>query len=210
MATNTKISIELMPHNIIRNTEQNINIIDVQCGDDHTLILDELGHVYGSGLNKHYTLCDSNIKQLLQFTKLNVPFSVKRISCLSRASLFLSTNNDFYISSSDNVLEKITKNLPNIKFNNIYSSYVNSSIYLVAENGNCYRNFNFTNTMEREDSGKDLRYLIVLPGNGIFVYSDYLINNEEDIGGCKEIKLFKGKLIDCSLQNRVTDISFLF
>ncbi|KAL9657927.1 hypothetical protein ABK040_015982 [Willaertia magna] len=124
----------------------------------------------------------------------------------------LSINNDLYISNPYLILEKITI-IPNIKINNIYSSYISTSIYLVTENGNCYRsesyNLDFTNTMEREDSGKDLRYLTVLPGNGVMVYSDYLINNEEDIGGCKEIKLFKGKLIDCSLQNRVTDISFL-
>ncbi|KAL9651780.1 hypothetical protein ABK040_014425 [Willaertia magna] len=188
------------------NTLRNVNIIDIRCGDDHTLLLDKNGNVYGCGDNTFSPLGNLGGYKT-QFTKLNINFKAKQIACSSHCSIILSIENQVYVSGC----KTFTKlNLPsdNIIIDRIYSSFLNPIIYLVTNDNNCYiRNEGTISLCLLKDTCKN--YCNLLPfftsHFSFIIYSDYLINDENYFNS-KEINLFKGKL----LINKITDVTCLF
>ncbi|KAL9652398.1 hypothetical protein ABK040_012053 [Willaertia magna] len=220
------------------DTLQYFNIIDVQCGDDHTLILDDLGNVYGSGNNSNDELglnnneSENNIMEetdkykLLQFTKLNIPFKVRKISALAQGSILLSINGEVYISgniyNNHTTFKKAIMPTADIKIENIYSTFINSNIYLFSNNNKCYhlyikeghrfKELNCTSNNSDDGNSSIEIFKCLLPcyfADDVFMLmSDYFVN-ENMLVDCKAITHFKLKLRKCNLQNQVSDITFL-
>ncbi|KAL9657529.1 hypothetical protein ABK040_000957 [Willaertia magna] len=81
---------------ILENTPKNIEIKDLQIGYYHSVLLDNLGNVYGSGENKNGQLGNTDETTLKEYTKLNIPFKVKKIATYTEGTLLLSYNNELY------------------------------------------------------------------------------------------------------------------
>ncbi|KAL9656686.1 hypothetical protein ABK040_002956 [Willaertia magna] len=74
-----------------------VEIKDLKAGFGHAILLDYFGNVYGSGENKEGQLgLDYNAILPSSFTKLNVPFKVKKISCCETGTLLLSKEYELY------------------------------------------------------------------------------------------------------------------
>ncbi|KAL9655936.1 hypothetical protein ABK040_007557 [Willaertia magna] len=70
-------------------------IKDLKAGFSHAILLDYFGNIYGSGKNNEGQLGLENFNEILTcFTKLNVPFKVKKIACCATGTLLLSGNNN--------------------------------------------------------------------------------------------------------------------
>lgn len=79
------------------NSLKEINIVDVACGDEHTVCVSSEGKVYGFGKNSHYQL--GNTKGLSQQPHKIVSldnFKIKKVECGSRFTIVLTDDGKLY------------------------------------------------------------------------------------------------------------------
>ncbi|KAL9648011.1 hypothetical protein ABK040_012029 [Willaertia magna] len=141
----TEYDVKAITH-VMETTSHNpgmfIDVTKFYEGNELLLIVNNNGELYVNGrgeiYNEYFAIPGMNRSskeaKFSQFTKLDIPFKVKRIRCLPNSSVLLSTTNDLY-TFNDGTLERV-KTIPNIKIN---SSYFDTPIYLVSEDGNCYK-----------------------------------------------------------------------
>ncbi|KAL9648021.1 hypothetical protein ABK040_012019 [Willaertia magna] len=205
------------------DTLQYTNIIDVQCGDDHSLVLDSLGNIYGSGDNSRNQL--SLYKNSVSlFTNIAIPFKVKKISAVAQGSVLLSTTGEVYISgnvyNNHTDFKKVIMPTTDIKIENVFSTFINSHVYLFANDSKCYYHFlrhdvefkelDYCNNNNNNIIDFTVKYFLpcYFTDTVYMLISDYSINDNVVDG--KEINQFKLKLWNCNLQNKVSDAEILF
>ncbi|KAL9655156.1 hypothetical protein ABK040_008931 [Willaertia magna] len=131
---------------------QQNGIKDLRCGDYHCMVLDKFGNVYGCGSNSSFQIIPYNSfnendnensnsdeikKEILYFTKVNLPFKVQSIRCNIASTIFLSTVGDIYFIGKRNGHTKICLKLNNLNTlikNIISDSYGDKYIYITKNN----------------------------------------------------------------------------
>ncbi|KAL9655223.1 hypothetical protein ABK040_008998 [Willaertia magna] len=79
-----------------------VDVKDLQCGFYHSILLDNFGSIYGTGRNLEGQLgLQKEIKKLNYFTKIKVPFKVKKISCFSHGTFLINFENEIYASGKN-------------------------------------------------------------------------------------------------------------
>ncbi|KAL9651524.1 hypothetical protein ABK040_001470 [Willaertia magna] len=88
---------------IFENLKNFTNIKDFQIGYYHSVLLNNFGDIYGSGKNECGQLGNTGKDIVIkEYTKLNVPFKVKKIAVYTMGTLLLNFNNEVF-KSGENV-----------------------------------------------------------------------------------------------------------
>lgn len=72
------------------------DIIQIDSSDQNMIALTKQGNAYGKGSNETGQLALGDINERNVWTHIPLPFKVKKVSCKSRHSLFLSCEGNVY------------------------------------------------------------------------------------------------------------------
>ncbi|KAL9646202.1 hypothetical protein ABK040_008075 [Willaertia magna] len=200
------------------------NICDLQCGDNHTLVLDYFGNIYGAGIVSALNLNNLNnaIKNndycgdyIMSFTKIDIPFKVKQISCTAKGSIIVNDIFEiFIVGESYKTFTKLNfSSLQNTFYKTlkVHSSYISSFIYLQTNLNELF--YFLKGDKNTELNNLDIPYnnfinLTFYNNATIFVISDYFIEDNYYCNNHLNIEKYFQKLFNCFILSKLIDIDF--
>ncbi|KAL9653358.1 hypothetical protein ABK040_001994 [Willaertia magna] len=90
---------------LIKSNERKVK--ELQCGEEHSILLDENNELYGTGSNRSGQLgnkitTSNGEEEFKNFTKLNFPFGkIKKISCGPYSTLVLNLFNELFVTGAN-------------------------------------------------------------------------------------------------------------
>ncbi|KAL9658720.1 hypothetical protein ABK040_005875 [Willaertia magna] len=209
---------DILKDNFIGN-----NIKDLQCAYNYSILLDDLGNVYGGGKSEIFGF--NSLQK--EFKKLNLNFKVKQIAVYYGGILLLNYNNELFgcgdnsrnqlLLDSKYVIKEFTKLKINenliIKkiFKSDYKSNIiltNNGFYVIGEH-NCFLQKKYTKFTKLQGNNFYCKYktAIMMSKQLLIIESDYKINDNSD----KSKKIYKKLYLQqCCNSNLYLDITFNF